>query len=164
MNPDVGQARLCGPEQGALVGGREFRRRAFDVEAAAQSGTARVRFRFGFFAQPVEAGHEGAVLEVGGLEGADEVAGLCKVGRCRIPDNTQPFPCHGGIAVVQGGLGRAAHQNNAGQALGEGVMNFAGQPGALGQGACVVLRPGEFGTGTAESFSNSRISCRPSPL
>ena len=142
------------------MGGGEFHRHTFDVEAAAQPGTARGGLRFGLFAQPEQAGHEGAVLEIGGLQGPDEVAGLCQVGGGRVPDDPEPVPCHGGFAVVQGLLGRAAHQHDAGQALGEGVMDFAGQPGPLGQGAGVVLGAGEFGTGAAELLGRQPLVFR----
>ena len=86
----------------------------------------------------------------GGLQAADKVAGLGQVGRGRLLDGPEPVAGRGGVPVVEGLFRRAAHQHNAGEALGQRVVDFAGQPGAFGQRAGVVLAAGKFGAGAAQ--------------
>ena len=54
------------------------------------------------------------------------------------------------IAAGQGLLRGPGHQDDAGQALRQGVVDFAGQAFALGGDAGFVLGPGQLGPGPPE--------------
>ena len=79
-------------------------------------------------------GHEGAVLEIGGLQGPDEVAGLGQVGGGRVPDNPQPVPGHGGVRRRPGPSRPRAPSARCWTGLGPECHGFRGPAGCARPG------------------------------
>ena len=96
-------------------------------------------------------------LKGGGLQPADKIAGLGQVLRGGLLDGPEPVPGRGGVPVLQRFFRRTGHQHDAGQPLGEGVVDFPGQPGPLGQRPGVVLAAGKLGAGAAQLLGRAPL-------
>ena len=100
-------------------------------------------------AQPLQGGRQRPGLSrSGGAQRAHEAAGLGEVA-----DGGGAGPAGHGRAAVpvplrQGALGGPQQQLDAGQALGEGVVDLAGQPLAFGEHPGGVFGGGQFGCGS----------------
>src|SRR5690606_499891 len=141
----VGEGGLGDAQQGDLVCGGQRQGVTGEVEACGDgvpggSGGA----------QALQGARQGGVLQGGRGEGGDEAAGFGEV-------------VHGGLACLvhvagsgaflsagQGAFGGAQEQLDAGQPLGEGVVDLAGQAFAFGQYTGGVLGTGQVDAGGGE--------------
>ncbi|OEJ23985.1 hypothetical protein AS594_05345 [Streptomyces agglomeratus] len=145
----VGEGGLGDAEQGDLVRGRQRHGVAREVEACGDPVAGA-----GGGTQAFQGAGEGGALQGGRGEGGDEAAGLSEV-----VDGGLPCLVDVADGVLrcprQGAFGSAQQQLDAGQPLGEGVVDLAREAFTFGQHSGRVLRGGQIGTGGGEFFDQA---------
>lgn len=134
MEPHVGERRLGHAQERDLDRGRDGPGVAVDVQGRAYAG-----LRAQPLEEPPDRGGQRRLLQRGRREGGDDAAGLLEV-----VDG-------GGLDLreqgfARGGVGRsgAGQQHDRAQALGKGVVDVAGDAGALGGDPGLALGGGEL--------------------